>query len=204
LVTDHVYALFAKLFGFYGGRGVGGSAMLSEVGLTLPSSWFFTIAWAAAWTALMLAYSPFADWTATKLFVAPPTLGAFRAIQESRVKLLIGIVVAWLLGGFLEELVFRGVVLRAVELGLAPLAPHWIATSAAVVVAAIGAAIVHWYQGPRAMVIIMQLSVLFGVLFVVSGHNLWAAILCHGSYDTIAFFRFASGKSRYAKLHEGA
>jgi membrane protease YdiL (CAAX protease family) len=113
-------------------------------------------------------------------------------------------VVAWLLGGFLEELVFRGVVLRAVELGLAPLASHWIATSAAVVVAAVGAAIVHWYQGPRATVIIMQLSVLFGVLFVVSGHNLWAAILCHGSYDTIAFVRFASGKSRYAKLRKGA
>jgi membrane protease YdiL (CAAX protease family) len=96
---------------------------------------FVTIAWAAVWTALMLAYGPFADWIATKLFVAPPTLGAFRAIQESRVKLLIGIVVAWLLGGFLEELVFRGVVLRAVELGLARLAPHWIATAAVVVAA---------------------------------------------------------------------
>jgi membrane protease YdiL (CAAX protease family) len=183
---------------------MGSNSMLSEVGLTLPSSWFVTIGWAAAWTALMLAYSPFADWMATKLFVAPPALGPFHAIQESRVKLLIGIVVAWLLGGFLEELVFRGVVLRAVELGLAPLASHWIATSAAVVVAAVGAAIVHWYQGPRATVIIMQLSVLFGVLFVVSGHNLWAAILCHGSYDTIAFVRFASGKSRYAKLRKGA
>lgn len=85
---------------------MGSNSMLSEVGLTLPSSWFVTIGWAAAWTALMLAYSPFADWMATKLFVAPPTLGPFHAIQESRVKLLIGIVVAWLLGGFLEELVF--------------------------------------------------------------------------------------------------
>jgi hypothetical protein len=62
----------------------------------------------------------FADWIATELFGAPPTLGAFRAIQESRVKLLIGIVVAWLLGGFLEGLVFRGVVLGAVESVLAP------------------------------------------------------------------------------------
>jgi len=182
---------------------MGSNAMLGEVGLTLPSSWFVTIAWAAAWTALMVAYSPFADWMATKFFVAPPTLGAFRAIQESRAKLLAGIAAAWLLGGFLEELVFRGVVLRAVELGLA-MAPHWIATSAAVVVAAIGAAIVHCYQGPRAVVIIMQLSVLFGVLFVVSGHNLWAAMLCHGSHDSIAFVRFASGKSRYAKLRGGA
>jgi len=180
------------------------NAVLSDVGLALPSSWSVAIAWAAAWTALMLAYSPFADWMATKLFVAPPTLGAFRAIQGIEGQTLDRIVVAWLLGGFLEELVFRGIVLRAIELGLAPLAPHVIATSAAVVVAAIGAALVHWHEGPRAMVIIMQLSVLFGVLFVVSGHDLWAAMICHGSYDTIAFIRFASGKSRYAKLHEAA
>jgi hypothetical protein len=37
-----------------------------------------------------------------------------------------------------------------------------------------------------------------------SVQNLWAAILCHGFYDTIAFVRFASGKSRYAKLGESA
>jgi membrane protease YdiL (CAAX protease family) len=53
-------------------------------------------------------------------------------------------------------------------------------------------------------VIVTQLSVLFGVLFVASGHNLWTAILCHGSYDTIAFIGLASGKSRYAKLRERA
>lgn len=80
--------------------------MLSAFGLTLPSSWRVTTAWAVAWTLLMLAYSPFADAVAMKLFVAPRKLGAFRAIQESRAKLLVGIVVAWVLGGFLEELVF--------------------------------------------------------------------------------------------------
>ena len=48
--------------------------------------------------------------------------------------------------------------------------------------------------------IITQLSVLFGVLFVASGYNLWTVILAHGFYDTIAFVRFASGKSRYAKF----
>lgn len=47
------------------------------------------------------------------------------------------------------------------------------------------------------MVIVTQLSVLFGLLFVASGLNLWAAILCHGCYDTVAFVRFASGKSRH-------
>jgi hypothetical protein len=48
------------------------------------------------------------------------------------------------------------------------------------------------------MVIVTQLSVLFGVLFVLSGCTLWAVVLCHGMYDTVAFVRFAFGKSKYS------
>ena len=98
---------------------------------------------------------------------------------------------------------FRGVLLGAVEAGLAGWLPPWLASATAIVAAAIGAGIAHWYQGPRAMVIIAQLSVLFGVLYVASGHNLYAVILAHGFYDTIAFIRFARGTSRYAKLDAG-
>ena len=57
----------------------------------------------------------------------------------------------------------------------------------------------HLYQGPRATVIVTQLSVMFGVLFVVSGYNLWAVILCHGMYDTVAFIRFASWEIKVLK-----
>ncbi|HXX77998.1 MAG TPA: hypothetical protein VEI53_05885 [Ktedonobacteraceae bacterium] len=50
------------------------------------------------------------------------------------------------------------------------------------------------------MVIITQLSALFDVLFVISGYNLRAVILCHGSYDSIAFIRFANKQSNYSDL----
>jgi membrane protease YdiL (CAAX protease family) len=148
----------------------------------------------------MFAYSPLLDRLASRVFAAPPTLGAFRSIQKSLWALLGGIAVAWLLGGFLEELVFRGVVLGAVQSGAAPFAPPPVAVGGAILAAAVGAGIIHWYQGSRAMLIITQLSALFGLLFVLSGYNLWTVVLCHGSYDTIAFIRFARGKSRYAKL----
>jgi membrane protease YdiL (CAAX protease family) len=75
-----------------------------------------------------------------------------------------------------------------------------IAAGVAVCLVALGAGLMHAYQGPRAMVIVTQLSVLFGVLFVVSGYNLWAVMLCHGLYDTVAFVRFASKKSKYSDL----
>ncbi len=173
---------------------------LGELGLATPNSWWPVIGLAVAWTALMFAYSPLADRLATRAFAKPPTLGSFRAIQESRVKLIAGIVVAWVLGGILEELVFRGIVLKSVESLLTAWLTEPLASAVAVSVAALGAGLIHFYQGPRAMVIITQLSILFGVLFVISGYNLWTVMLCHGLYDTIAFIRFANKKSKYSNL----
>jgi membrane protease YdiL (CAAX protease family) len=67
-----------------------------------------------------------------------------------------------------------------------------------VCVAAIAVAVAHLYQGVRAAITIFQLSVMFGVLFIIGGHNLWSVILCHGLYDTIAFIRFANRSSKYS------
>jgi len=188
------------LGGYTGAMIALGKASPNVVGLGLPDSWPRTIALGAMWTALMFAYSPIADRLATRWFKKPPTLQSFRAIQESLAKLVAGIAVAWILGGFLEELAFRGIVLKslAVLLGGSPGGP--IATVPAVLAAAAGAGLIHYYQGPRAMVIITQLSILFGVLFVISGYNLWTVIFAHGLYDTIAFIRFARGTSKYSKL----
>lgn len=152
------------------------------------------------WLALMLAYSPLADRIATRWVDKPPTLDAFRALQQSRIKLVIGIVAAWVLGGFLEELIFRGIILQSIEALVSAWLAAPVATGIAVCAAALGAGLIHLYQGLRAAIMVTQLSVLFGLLFVVSGHNLWAVILCHGLYDTIAFVRFANKQSKYSKL----
>jgi membrane protease YdiL (CAAX protease family) len=164
-------------------------------------SWPAT-AGAIAWAVLMLALTPVADWIASRWIKKPPTLDVFRQLQQSRAKLAIGIVIAWVLGAFLEELVFRGVVQQWVEQNLAATLPPLAATAVAVLVAAIGAGVLHLYQGLRAAVIITQLSVLFGVLFVLSDRNLWSVFLCHGIYDTVAFIRFANKQSKYSRLAE--
>lgn len=191
LMAIGLYTLFALAHG---------EVTLDELGLRSGSSWLLTIGFALACLALMLAYTPLADRLATRWVDTPPTLGAFRVIQQSTVKLIAGIVVAWMLGGFLEELVLRGIVLKSVESSLAGRLGEPIAAGVAVCVAASGAGLIHLYQGPRAVIIVTQLSVLFGVLFVVSGFNLRAAVLCHGLYDTIAFVRFANKKSKYSDL----
>jgi membrane protease YdiL (CAAX protease family) len=165
---------------------------------SIPSMLGFALAGLAA----MYAYSPLADRLATRWVAKPPTLDAFRALQQSRLKLLVGIFIAWIFGGFLEELTFRGIVLPSTQALASAWLPQPAAAGVAISAAAAGAGVIHLYQGPRAVIIIVQLSALFGVLFVVSGYNLWAVILCHGLYDTIAFVRFAAGKSKYSRLDD--
>jgi len=190
-------ALFALL------EGLGGAISAAELGFLRPASWPWFAGLVIGWLALMLAFTPLADKIATYWFEKPPTLRAFRALQESRLKLLVGIVIAWILGGFLEELVFRGIVLRAVELLALSRLPGPLAAIIGICAAAGGAGVIHLYQGSRAAFIVTQLSVLFGILFVLAGYNLWAVILCHGLYDTVAFIRFANKQSRYSKMDEG-
>ena len=121
LVAIGLYTLVALAYG---------EATLSEIGLG-SHSWLPTIGFALVWLGLMLAYSPLADRLASRWFHKPPTLGTFRAIQESTAKLIAGIVGAWILGGFLEEVVFRGIVLQS----LASLMSAWLAAPIAIAIA---------------------------------------------------------------------
>lgn len=146
-----------------------------------------------------LIYSPAADWLAKKAFAAPPNLAAFEPLKDSRTKLVIGIVIAWILGGFIEEIVLRGIVLRETEHAFRGLLGSPFPTVIAIWTAAIAAAILHLYQGRRAALVILQISVIFGAVFIAAHRDLWAAILCHGLYDTNAFIRYANGTSRYSK-----
>jgi hypothetical protein len=96
-----------------------------------------------------------------------PALGVFHGLRQSTGKLILGIDIACLLDGFLEELLPRGVT----DPPIADPLSSWIGTpvafAAAICMAAILAGVIHLYQGLRAAIIITQLSVLFGVLFVV-------------------------------------
>jgi len=120
---------------------------------------------AILWMGLILVCSLLADRLATSLYKKPPTLEAFRAIQQSSGRLIAGIAAAWLLGGFLEEIA-RGIVLRSFQLLLAARLPASLAAAVAICIGAIGAGLMHIYQGPRAVLITTQLSILFGLLFV--------------------------------------
>ena len=48
-------------------------------------------------------------------------------------------------------------------------------------------AFAHAYQGPTGILITGILGLVFAVLFVASGRNLWINVIAHGVYDTGSF-----------------
>jgi hypothetical protein len=70
-----------------------GKAAPEELGLGIPKSWLLTVGFALAGLVVTLAYSPLADFLASRWFAKPPTLEAFRAIQQSKTKLIAGIII---------------------------------------------------------------------------------------------------------------
>jgi hypothetical protein len=153
---------------------------LDALGLGFPALWLTTVGLAIAWLALMWAYTPVADRLATKCVVKPPNLDFFRKLQQSRFNLAIGLLLAWVIGAFAEEVALRGLVLRWIEMLASPWMAWPLPSALAVCVAAMAAGIAHLYQGLRAAIIIFQLSVMFGILFVIDSYHLWSVIFCHG------------------------
>jgi membrane protease YdiL (CAAX protease family) len=113
-----------------------------------------------------------------------PDVSAFRSIVGNERQLLFWVAVAWIVAALLEEISFRGwLMTRAAELGRYRTAA-WLAgllLSSAV----FGA--VHLYQGLSGIIATGVTGLVFGVLYLATGRNLWACIIAHGVLDTAGF-----------------
>jgi membrane protease YdiL (CAAX protease family) len=117
-----------------------------------------------------------------RLFSAPDYV-EFNSIRNHPINLVISVVAAWFIGGFYEELVFRGFIHRQFE-GWFKKEKNSFWKAGIVTSALFG--LYHWQQG------------IFGILAAALGGlfwtylldrykgNLWPAIVSHATYDTIA------------------
>jgi uncharacterized protein len=92
--------------------------------------------------------------------------------------LLFLIPVGWGSAAFGEELLLRGFVLNRLAL--------LFGTHAAVVLQALLFGLGHAYQGVTGMVNIFFVGIVFGVVYLRAGRNLWPVIAAHGIIDTIS------------------
>ena len=99
------------------------------------------------------------------------------------------IAIAWLVGGLCEECLFRAFFLTRVEMLLGS---GRFALAVAVLAQAVFFGTLHLYGGSLAFMSATLFGVVHGIFYILAGRNLWALIVVHGLWDTIALWRVYS------------
>jgi membrane protease YdiL (CAAX protease family) len=152
------------------------------LGLKRPASWRNTILIALAAAALRLLLGEFVIDPLTAHFWHPAIAPSEAASITHNLKyalMMLGLV--WTFAAFGEEISYRSYLLtRAADIGGRSALAYWIALIPMSVLFGLG----HYYKGPSGMVDSGIAGLILGVAYLLSGKNLWVAVLAHGFIDT--------------------
>jgi CAAX protease family protein len=164
------------------------------VGLGRPPSWTRTILIAVGAAALRIVLSDYVIEYITNRFWPPPVAPALAAgIKGDAQTALLVLLLVWTFAAFGEEISYRGYLLSraAAALGGSSTA-LWIGVVFSAVLFGFG----HYYKGPSGVVDSGVAGLILGAAYMLSGRNLWAAVLAHGLIDTVGvvslYFGWAS------------
>jgi membrane protease YdiL (CAAX protease family) len=125
-------------------------------------------------------------------FFDVPPYTEYDFIRKSLPTLLITIAAAWLIGGFYEELVFRGFIQSVFQQYFQQSQySFWIAG----IITSMLFGLYHWQQGVFGMIPAALGGLLWTFLLWRFKGNLWYAIISHAVYDTIALIMIYWGIS---------
>ncbi len=169
---------------------VGGGG-LSELGLRRPAGWGKTIGIGIGTAVVLqatatLALLPLLQW----LGADPPDISRFDEVRGDLGFFFTYVVVSWTTAGFGEELVWRGFLMGRVARLLGGGRSGWVA---ALIVTSALFGLGHAYQGPTGVVLTAFAALVFGLVYLAAGRNLWTVIIAHGTTDTLAFVAIYAG-----------
>jgi membrane protease YdiL (CAAX protease family) len=155
----------------------------SDLGMRRPSRWLFAqvpavlIAW--------IAVSAGAAILVGQYLPSPDTSARFGNLAGNLPATLWWIAIGWLVGGFAEEVIFRGFLLNRLE----ALLPRGAGGSVmAVLVQAFLFGAVHAYnRGLFGLLVLGAVGAVLGAFYLVFHRNLWPLILAHGLGNTLGF-----------------
>jgi CAAX protease family protein len=154
----------------------------STLGFRRPASWTRVVAFAAAAAALRIVLGEYVIDPLTAHFW-PPAIDPHIAndVAGNLGALLLYIPLIWGFAAFGEEIAYRGYLLsRAADCGGRSSAAFWVAVVVSSVLFGYG----HYYKGPAGIIDSGIAGLILGSAYMLSGRNLWVAILAHGFIDT--------------------
>ena len=163
----------------------------SSLGLRRPRSWGKTFALGSA---LALALQLFAFLVLLPLIqwagIEPPDTSRFEAIQGNWSLLLLFLVVAWTTAGFGEEVIWRGFFMSRLAWLMGDGKGAWWLSLFFI---SIAFGLLHVYQGATGVVLTGFAGLVYGVVYLTTGRNLWLLVFAHAMTDTISFLAIFFG-----------
>lgn len=121
----------------------------------------------------------------------PIDLSQFAPVKGNVFLLVLFLVLVWTLAAFGEELVYRGYLMNRISELAGGSSRAW---ALSVVVVSILFGVVHLSQGISGVATVVAAGLVYGGLYLWSGRNLWAPIIAHGVYDSVAVLLAFLGK----------
>ena len=98
---------------------------------------------------------------------------------------LVWVAISWVIGGFSEEVIFRGFLITRLTTLFGGAKP---AVVIAVIIAGVFFGYLHFYnQGYRGFISAAIIGIVFGAMFFLFKRNLWPLVIVHGCINTIGF-----------------
>jgi membrane protease YdiL (CAAX protease family) len=153
------------------------------VGLTPPDSWMRTFGLSILVGSLIaLTATILIEPLSERLTGSEHDLSALGTIRGNLKNTLVWIAAAWLTAATLEELIFRGFMMRELASLLGKtFAAHTINILAVSVIFGFA----HWYQSKAGALSTGIISLVLGALFIWNDFRLWLLISTHGVIDTV-------------------
>ena len=167
----------------------------SLIGLQRPKSWRKVGVQAFLFSILIIlmvdvVITPFVE----HMSGVPIDISSLDGIRGNFISYLIFILFMWLIAGFGEEFVYRGLLVQRLGTLLGNShASFWIA----VLCSSVLFGLAHKYQGISGMITTGIVGFMIGSIYVRSQYRLWLTILTHGIYDSILITLIYLDKDQY-------
>ncbi len=154
-----------------------------DLGLGKPKNWWQPI---LIFITLYFAFNLFARYISPEIVKLGdrPNISHLMNLPGNFQGLVISLILIWITAAFLEEFIFRGFLLNAIDTLLGR--TNW-SMWVSVVISSVIFGLIHAYQGITGILITGSIGFIFGIAFVINGRRLWPLILMHGLIDTISF-----------------
>jgi membrane protease YdiL (CAAX protease family) len=167
----------------------------AEIGFRRPGCWRRTIALGIGIGVFsQMAFAIVIDPLLGRLTGVPVDLSSLDGMRGDLLHYIVMLAIGWIMGGFLEEMLFRGYLLKRIQYLFGE---HGWSKMLAILLTSVAFGMAHGYQDIAGMISTGLMGALLGGLFVWTKGNLWLPILVHGISNTIGITLIYTSADRF-------